>query len=750
MNAKVLFAVLAVALVAIIALNWILLVGMSRAAACQVRDPGEQLSEMMEQRRQKEMFADLNSLELRQVVRYLEQNLAVTLVNCSQALPSHNSIFMVELQLPRKDDALRFLDQGGDPPRREARAVVVFGAQTRPNVTEYTVGPLPDPTYHVDVTSHTYKSLHFNSRPLTFTEYKTIMSTVGLEKVLELLKESYGADVMPPKYLDSSPRGFKLGDRETWFSSLKNHNDYFMHPLGFEVLVDHSSNNISEWKVRKVLYNGQYFDNIDELVTQYNKGSVRKIQRTDSDPNYASLRPRQKFQTYGPLQFEPQGPRYHVVNNHVRYFDWEFAFRHSPASGLQLFDIRFRKERVVYELSVQEVNSVYGGDAPGLMRTKFLDSHYGIGKSSNELVKGVDCPYSATFVHTLHLMDSDQPRRISNSICIFEQNREIPLRRHFSSWFMTPSYGALLDNVLVVRSVATVGNYDYIFNFVFHNNGVIETKVSPTGYALTSFTSDGATQYGAKLEENVVGNVHTHFLHFKADLDILGTSNSFETKDVEYQLKSVPWKPDEKVHVPSVKSKILETENEAAFRSGAKLPKYLNFVNLAQKNKWGYYRGYRLQVVSFNPDSVPEDSPDEKGISWQRYQLAVTKSKDSERKSSSIYNQNSMWKPPVYFADFINNESIRNEDLVAWITAGFLHIPHAEDVPNTATSGNEIGFVLKPLNYFNHDPSVYSQDAIYIDPANPGCEDNPIACLSDVASCSPNFPEFTYGENNEH
>ncbi|XP_051894681.1 membrane primary amine oxidase-like isoform X2 [Pristis pectinata] len=751
MNLKVLFAVLAVALVAIIALNWILLVAMSRTAACENPDTEDEISEMWEQRDHKKMFADLSSQELMQVVRYLKHNLAVTLVNCTQALPSDNFIYMVELQLPRKADALRFLDQGGDAPNREARAVVVFGAQSKPNITEYTVGPLPTPTYHVDVTSRNYNSLHFNSRPTTLLEYKTIRSIMGLEKVSELLRESYGSDWKVVIPLDSAPRGFKLGDRETWFPFTKNLSGTFLHPLGFNVLVDHSSTNISEWGVKQVFYNGQYFGSIEELVAQYNKGTVQKtnLQGKDSDPNYASLKPRKQFQSFGPFQHEPQGQRYRVLNNHVSYFDWELAFRHSAASGLQLFDIRFKKERLVYELSIQELSSVYGGETPALMRTKFLDRHYGIGTSSNELVKGVDCPYTATFVDTLHFMGTDEPQRIINSICIFEQNRAIPLRRHYSSWYSPLSYGGLLDNVLIIRSVTTAGNYDYIFDFVFHNNGVIETKVFPSGYALTSFISEEKTNYGAKLEENVLGNIHTHFLHFKADLDIMGTSNSFETKDIEYQLKSVPWKTDQKVHVPTVKRRILETENEAAFRTGMKMPSYLNFVNLAQKNKWGHPRGYRIQVVSFNPESVPEDSPDEKGISWQRYQLAVTKHKDQEQKSSSIYHQNSMWKPPVYFDEFINGESIKNEDLVAWITAGFLHIPHAEDVPNTATPGNGVGFFLKPLNYFNNDPSVYSPDAVYIDltKETDGCEDNPMACMSEVASCIPNLPDFTYGKD---
>lgn len=58
----------------------------------------------------------------------------------------------MELQVPAKAEALRFLDGAGARPPREALAVLYFGDQPDPNVTEYVVGPLPTPAYHRDVT----------------------------------------------------------------------------------------------------------------------------------------------------------------------------------------------------------------------------------------------------------------------------------------------------------------------------------------------------------------------------------------------------------------------------------------------------------------------------------------------------------------------------------------------------------------------------------------------------------------------
>lgn len=60
------------------------------------------------------------------------------------------------------------------------------------------------------------------------------------------------------------------------------------------------------------------------------------------------------------------------------------------------------------------------------------------------------------------------------------------------------------------------------------------------------------------------------------------------------------------------------------------------------------------------------------------------------------------------------------QDLVAWVTVGFLHIPHSEDVPNTATPGNVVGFLLRPFNFFDEDPSAASRRTVIVRPGQVG------------------------------
>lgn len=137
--------------------------------------------------------------------------------------------------------------------------------------------------------------------------------------------------------------------------------------------------------------------------------------------------------------------------------------------------------------------SVYGSVTPNLMLTKFLDGTLGIGRSAYELVKGVDCPYSATYIAYIPFLETGVPYHLKNS-----------------------------NSALVFRTITTIGNYDYLWDFIFYQCGSVEAKVHASGYIASSFALKDNYPFGHQVAENVTGNVHTHFINLKVDLDVLG------------------------------------------------------------------------------------------------------------------------------------------------------------------------------------------------------------------------------------
>lgn len=76
--------------------------------------------------------------------------------------------------------------------------------------------------------------------------------------------------------------------------------------------------------------------------------------------------------------------------------------------------------------------------------------------------------------------------------------------------------------MLVIRSVSTLLNYDYVWDMIFHPSGALEVRFHATGYISSAFLFGAARKYGNQVGEHTLGTVHTHSAHFKVDLDVGG------------------------------------------------------------------------------------------------------------------------------------------------------------------------------------------------------------------------------------
>ncbi|EHA98333.1 Amiloride-sensitive amine oxidase [copper-containing] [Heterocephalus glaber] len=692
-----------------------------------------------------QVFADLSAQELKAVHSFLQSQQELGLQPSRTPTMAKNSVFLIEMLLPKKQRVLRFLDTGGRPPVREARAIIFFGAQEHPNITEFVVGPLPQPSYMRPLSPGRRHQPSWASRPITTVEYTFLFNTLkeATKPLHQFFLDTTGFSFQDCgnqclTFTDVAPRGLASGQRRSWIILQRNVEGYFLHPTGLELLVDHGSMDVQHWTVEQVWYNGKFYQTPEELAQKYANGEVDIVilegplpkgqgtERPEDPPLFSSYKPRGHFPTpshmRGPRLVQPHGPRYKLEGNTVLYGGWSFAFRLCSSSGLQVLNVHFGDQRIAYEVSVQEAVALYGGHTPAGMQTKYIDVGWGLGSVSYELAPGIDCPETATFLDTFHYYDVDDPVLYRRALCLFEMPTGVPLRRHFDSNFNGGFnfYAGLKGQVLVLRTTSTVYNYDYIWDFIFYPNGVMEAKMHATGYVHATFYTPEGKRHGTRLHTHLLGNMHTHLVHYRVDLDVAGTKNSFQTLQMKLENITNPWSPRHHLVQPTLKQTQYPWEHQAAFRFGETLPKYLLFTS-PEKNPWGHKRSYRLQIHSMTGQALPSGLPEERGITWARYPVAVTKYRESERRSSSIYNQNDPWAPPVVFQEFLrNNESIENEDLVAWVTVGFLHIPHSEDIPNTATPGNSVGFLLRPFNFFTEDPSLASRDTVMVWPQDKG------------------------------
>jgi primary-amine oxidase len=104
-------------------------------------------------------------------------------------------------------------------------------------------------------------------------------------------------------------------------------------------------------------------------------------------------------------------------------------------------------------------------------------------------------------------------------MCLFEYTADHLLSRHTAQYSVTASR----NTFLVLRSVSTVGNYDYTIEYIFYLDGTLEVKVRASGFIFGSFFSHtNEDEYGHRIQEALSSSMHDHVINFKADMDVAG------------------------------------------------------------------------------------------------------------------------------------------------------------------------------------------------------------------------------------
>ena len=230
----------------------------------------------------------------------------------------------------------------------------------------------------------------------------------------------------------------------------------------------------------QLYYNYQIFNTVEDLLEGYHNGSVDKIKlkaptredfmKASSNPHGPPMFDKKR----GPIPTELNGRRFSVQGNIVKYGKWhtEIATRGTAAIGL--FNTRFDGRLVTYELSLQEAISFYSGYNPKTATSQYVDAGIGLGTGFTGLRAGTDCPENAVFLDVVGLWGSHEPEVFKNAVCIFEMNFAIPSRRHHAFQYGKGNsenkgffyYSGSPDNALVIRTVTTPYNYDYIIDYM--------------------------------------------------------------------------------------------------------------------------------------------------------------------------------------------------------------------------------------------------------------------------------------------
>lgn len=381
------------------------------------------------------VWADLNRNEADEVYGFLVKEWADLNITKTPKTSTDNFIVTIEKLQPNKSQALPYLFEEKSKPEQWAKVVLSHNTHDGPILTYYAVGPLP-------VSAETKAELllyPFNSGrgsvPNMMGDFagSAEFALSLAENVSDITMELLGAkinkeDRFDPDALQTFPRFTRLEPDLViaWIQFFRpgmGSSGRTLLPQGLYVRID-VSKDISQWKAGEWWYNGQLFDDVDHLRNAMRDpesgflktpanldGSWTDTEDFDAHPDGRELPP--------PVSIQPYGPRYKLDKSErfVSWFGFEFYFTSTQATGVSVFDIRFKGDRVMYELSLQEALAHYAGDDPMAGGQEFLDAFFGMGTNAFELVPGYDCPAYADYLDT-ELHRNGKTEKFANNICI--------------------------------------------------------------------------------------------------------------------------------------------------------------------------------------------------------------------------------------------------------------------------------------------------------------------------------------------
>lgn len=417
---------------------------------------------------------------------------------------------------------------------------------------------------------------------------------------------------------------------------------------------------------------------------------------------------------------QPGGASFKIDGSQVAWGMWRFRWRVDKRPGVVLSMIEANDgaawRSVLYQAHLSEVFVPYMDPDKGWYWRTYMDSgEYGFGIFLSPLRPGVDCPAHATFLPAVVPQDNGQAAEIPGAVCIFERSIGDPVWRHYEIFAQTPETPVPAEGrpatELVVRSASEVGNYDYLIDYVFQENGAIHIRLGATGLdavkgvASTSMkdaTAAADTAYGTLIAPNLVAPNHDHFFNFRLDFDVDGTANSF-MRTALAPATAPEGTPRRTFWV--TKSEMPKSELEGRFRVDPMRPAMYHVVNEGKESALGHHPGYMIvpgNSVAYSPLDTASDPPAKRN-GYIDYTIWNTAYAPNERYAGGEYAFQSDGSDSLP-AWVQKNRPIHDADIVTWFTMGFHHVPHMEDWPVMSTSWSSI--TLMPFNFFAHNPAL--------------------------------------------
>ena len=422
------------------------------------------------------------------------------------------------------------------------------------------------------------------------------------------------------------------------------------------------------------------------------------------DYRYNDLAPREDLKALDIVQ--PDGVSFTLDGHLLSWQKWQMRVSLHPREGLVLHQIAYNDDGelrpICYRASMAEMVVPYGDPSPTQYFKNAFDSGEvgGLGRLTNSLELGCDCLGEIVYMDGHVTNEFGGSRTIKNAICIHEEDFGISWK-HTRTEGDVPVSEVRRTRRLVVSAIATVGNYDYGFYWMFYPDGSWEQEIKATGIVQTIAADPDDPQITRHMiAPGLAAPIHQHFFCFRMDMEIDGGSNTVYEVDTA-PLPAGPDNPYGNAFTAIANPLLSEADGQRVANSAS--ARHWRIANSNKVNHVGHPPAYVLIPGETVAMMASPESAVYGRAGFTQKQLWVTPYDASQMYPAGDYPNQSVAGegiPSWVAAD----RAIADEDLVLWYTVGMNHIVVPEDWPVAPV--HRSGFKLRPSGFFAHNPAL--------------------------------------------
>ncbi|PSR88684.1 copper amine oxidase [Coniella lustricola] len=414
-----------------------------------------------------------------------------------------------------------------------------------------------------------------------------------------------------------------------------------------------------------------------------------------------------------PLQVaQPEGASFSVssfseLGKTIKWQKWDFKVGFNQREGMILYDVHYDGRPLFHRLSLSDMAIPYGDPRHPFHKKQAFDlGDVGAGATANNLSLGCDCLGSIYYISGVLADDEGRPTDFPNVICIHEQDSGL-LWKHTN--YRTNRAVVVRNRELVLQSILTVSNYEYILAWNFNLAGDITYEVRATGILSTQPLDLDLTTtkhpYGTVVHPGVLGGYHQHFFSLRIDPMVGGRGN----QSVVYEeAHALPRDPKINPHGVGYTTTTTPITTSGGYDLDVASNRTFKMVNTGVRNAINNACvGYKIHVPPMQTMLADAESYHHKRAEFADHNIYVTKYAENELFAGGYYTNQSRGGTGVRSwanrKDRIGREN-GGEEPVVWVQFGINHIPRIEDFPVMPMEMLKV--TLRPVNFFDRNPAL--------------------------------------------